>query len=104
MVARKLAPCHRIFCASPAYLKEFGTPKKLTDLSVHKVIVENNVTWRLQGPEGVTSLKLTGEIKTNSSEIVHQALVSGCGVAFRSTWQIRDELLEKKLIPILPEY
>jgi DNA-binding transcriptional LysR family regulator len=104
MVARKLAPCHRIFCASPAYLKEFGTPKKLTDLSSHKVIVENNVTWRLQGPEGVTSLKLTGEIKTNSSEIVHQALVSGCGVAFRSTWQIRDELLEKKLIPILPEY
>ena len=104
MVAKKLAPCRRLFCATPEYLKEHGTPKTLADLSKHKIIIENNTNWRLQGPEGITSLKLSGEIKTNSSEIVHQALLAGCGIALRSTWQIRDELLSKKLVHILPQY
>jgi DNA-binding transcriptional LysR family regulator len=104
LVAKKLAPCRRLFCATPEYLKEYGAPKTLAELSKHKILVENNVAWRIQGPEGVTSLKLSGEIKTNSSEIVHQALVTGCGIALRATWQIRDELLSKKLVQILPQY
>ncbi|MGO8954835.1 MAG: LysR family transcriptional regulator [Rhodomicrobium sp.] len=104
LVAEKLAPCRRIFCASPAYLKEHGTPKTLVDLSSHKVLVENNAAWRLQGPDGIVSLKLASEIKTNSSEIVHQALVAGCGVGFRPTYQIRDEVLSRKLVPVLPQY
>jgi DNA-binding transcriptional LysR family regulator len=104
LVAKKLAPCRRMFCASPDYLSEHGTPKALADLPGHKILVENNATWRLQGPEGFVSLKLQSEIKTNSSEIVHQALMSGCGIGFRSTWQIREDLLSKKLVPILPQY
>jgi DNA-binding transcriptional LysR family regulator len=104
MVAKKLAPCRRLFCASPEYLKENGVPKTLADLAKHKILVENNVTWRLQGPEGVHALKLAGDIRTNSSEIVHQALIAGCGVAFRSTWQVREELLAKKVVQILPQY
>ncbi len=104
MVAKKLAPCRRTFCASPAYLKEHGTPKTLAELPAHKMLVENNAAWRLQGPEGLVSLKLSSEIKTNSGEIVHQALIAGCGIGFRPTWQVRDELLTNKLIPILPQY
>ncbi len=104
LVQKKLAPCRRTFCASPAYLKAHGTPNSLADLSAHKVLAENNAAWRLQGPEGLVSLKLPSEIKTNSSEIVHQALLSGCGLAFRSTWQIREDLLARRLIPLLPQY
>lgn len=104
MVAKRLAPCRRLFCATPEYLKEHGTPRTLADLSKHKIIVENNTTWRLQGPEGITSLRLSGEIKTNSSEIVHQALLASCGIALRATWQVRDELLSQKLVHILPQY
>jgi DNA-binding transcriptional LysR family regulator len=104
LVEKKLAPCRRTFCASPAYLKEHGTPKTLAELPSHKVLSENNAAWRLQGPEGFVSLKLPSEIKTNSSEIVHQAIISGMGLGFRPTWQIRDDLLARRLIPILPQY
>jgi DNA-binding transcriptional LysR family regulator len=104
MVAKKLASCRRVFCASPEYLKEHGTPKSLSDLSKHKVLVENNAVWRVQGAEGVLSLKLSGDIKTNSSEIVHQALLAGCGISLRSTWEVRDDLIAKRLVPVLPQY
>ncbi|HZV21760.1 MAG TPA: LysR family transcriptional regulator [Hyphomicrobiales bacterium] len=104
LVAKKLAPCHRLFCASAEYLKEYGTPKTLADLSKHKMLVENNLAWRMQGPEGAASLKATSEIKTNSIEIVQQAAVAGCGIALCSTWQAREEILGKRLIPILPQY
>jgi DNA-binding transcriptional LysR family regulator len=104
MVAKKLAPCRRVFCASPEYLKEHGTPKSLSDLSKHKVLVENNAVWRVQGPEGVLSLKLSGDIKTNSSEIVHQALLAACGISLRSTWEVRDDIIAKRLVPVLPQY
>ena len=104
MVAKKLAPCRRFFCASPAYLSEFGEPKTLAELSSHKLLAENNTTWRVQGPDGASSFRPTADIKTNSSEIVQQALIAGCGIGLRSSWQVRDELLSKKLVPILPEY
>lgn len=104
LVARKLAPCRKLFCASPAYLREAGEPKTLSDLASHKILCENNTAWRVHGPEGEVSLKLSGDIKTNSSEIVQQALVSGCGIALRATWQVQEELATKKLVPILPQY
>jgi DNA-binding transcriptional LysR family regulator len=104
LVAKKLAPCRRTFCASPAYLKEYGTPKTQSDLASHKVLVKNNQAWHLNGPDGIMTLKLSSEIKTNSGEIVHEAVLSGCGIGFLSIWEIRDDLRAKRLVPILPQY
>lgn len=104
LVARKLAPCRQFFCASPDYLKERGTPKTLADLSKHNVLAENNAALRIQGPDGVVSLKPQSEIKTNNADIVHGMLLAGCGIALCSTWQVRDDVLSKKLVHVLPQY
>jgi DNA-binding transcriptional LysR family regulator len=104
LVAKKLAPCRRFICASPAYLKEYGEPKSLADLSRHKIFIENHKVWKLTGPEGPVTLRPTADVKTNSSEIVHQAVVSGLGIALRSTWQTREELLSGDIVPILTQY
>jgi len=39
LVARKIAPCKRIFCASPGYLKKNGMPKVPMDLAIHPCLV-----------------------------------------------------------------
>ena len=46
----------RVACLS----KGGGEPKTLGDLSAHKILCENNTTWRVHGPEGGTSLKALG--------------------------------------------
>lgn len=104
LVARKLSPCRRLFCASPEYIEQHGEPRTLNELSSHRVIVENNTVWKLNGPDGPVSLKMVSSIKTNSSEVVQQAVLAGCGIALRSTWQIREELKLGKLVPLLPAY
>jgi DNA-binding transcriptional LysR family regulator len=104
LVARKLAPCRRLFCASPDYLKEHGEPKSLKELPEHKVLVESHNLWRLEGPEGQITLRPAGDIKTNSSEIILQGAAAGLGIALCSTWLARDELLAGRLVPILTAY
>jgi DNA-binding transcriptional LysR family regulator len=105
LVARKLAADNRVICASPKYLKERSTPKKLEDLDYHNCLSAGaQESWRLEGPGGQKSIKVKGNIRTNSSEFVREALLAGLGIGLRSTWDISDELKNGDLQIVLPEY
>ncbi|TCM80724.1 LysR family transcriptional regulator [Rhizobium sp. BK068] len=105
LVARRLAPVRRLLCASPDYLAANGTPETLEDLKQHRCLpAHNNDAWRLEGPEGPLSLRPEGMLVTNSSEVVREAVISGLGIALRSTWDISRELKDGRLVHILPAY
>lgn len=104
-VARKLATNTRILCASPAYLKANGEPKSFADLSDHQCLAAaNQEVWNLTGPDGSVTIKPEGSIKTNSSEVVREAVLAGLGIAIRSTWDVGPELANGKLKIVLPQY
>ncbi len=105
LVARKLAPCRRVICATPDYLERHGTPKSLTDLGKHNCLAlgYQNV-WRLSGPEGMATVKITSNLRSNSGDVLHEAQLSGLGIAMRSTWAVSDELKSGRLKIVLPEY
>ncbi len=106
LVARRLAPVHRVLCASPSYIERHGEPKSIDDL------VENHVRvaaaaqdpWRLMGPRGLEIVKTDAPLRTNSSEVVREAVLAGVGIALRSTWDVGPELREGKLQIVLPQY
>lgn len=105
LVARKLAPNHRVICAAPGYLEKRGEPKSLADLGKHNCLAPiAQEVWRLQGPEGPTSLRVQGNIRTNSTEVVREAVIAGLGIALRSTWDIGPELKSGRLQIVLPQY
>ena len=41
LVARRLAVCHSVLCASPSYLARAGVPKKPEDLERHRCVVHS---------------------------------------------------------------
>lgn len=106
LVARRLAPVHRVLCAAPSYIERHGEPKSIDDL------VENHVRvaaaaqdpWRLMGPRGLEIVKTDAPLRTNSSEVVREAVLAGVGIALRSTWDVGPELREGKLQIVLPQY
>lgn len=105
LVARKLAPNKRVICASPKYLAARGTPSKLADLESHNCLsAVAQDSWRVEGPEGITQLRVRGNIRTNSNELVREALLAGLGIGLRSTWDIAAELESGLLQVVLPEY
>ncbi len=104
LIARRLAPAHRVLCAAPAYLARAGTPQALADLQRHALLIHNGSEWRLEGPEGPESVRVASRLRTNSSEVVREAVLAGSGIALRSTWDIGPELKSAALVRVLPQY
>jgi DNA-binding transcriptional LysR family regulator len=105
LIARRLAPNRRVLCAAPAYLEQYGVPQSLEDLRQHRVLAATPLTvWRFDGPTGPITFKPQSSLQTNSSEVVREAVVSGLGIGFRSTWDIGNELKLGTLRRVLPEY
>lgn len=105
LVARRLAPNHRVICASPDYIARAGEPKTIDDLTHHNCLSAiPQESWRLSGPNGIIMHKQHGNIRTNSSEVVRMAVVTGLGIALRSTWDVGSELKSGTLKQVLPQY
>jgi DNA-binding transcriptional LysR family regulator len=105
LVARKIAPDNRYICAAPAYLEKHGVPASLSDLDLHNCLCAGaQEVWRLQGPEGQRQIRTNGNIRSNSGELIREALRGGMGLGLRSTWEIGPELKSGELKVVLPQY
>ena len=54
-IARRLAPIQIILCASPAYLKQHGTPEKPQDVKAHRTLqyaLMPRSSWTFISPDG----------------------------------------------------
>lgn len=104
LVAKRLAPNHRVLCAAPDYVAAHGIPASIEELSHHTLIAHNTDQWRLDGPSGPVGVRVNGPLRTNSSEVVREALLAGVGIALRSTWDVGPELKTGQLVRVLPDY
>ncbi len=105
LVARKLAPDNRVICAAPAYLEKQGMPKSIADLDAHVCLSAGaQDAWRLEGPEGQRQVRVKGNIRSNSAELLREALLSGLGLGLRGTWEVSREIAEGTLVPVMPQY
>lgn len=105
LIARRLAPNHRLICAAPSYIERRGEPKSLADLARHDCLFATHQdVWQLEGPEGYVAQRVTGPLQTNSSEVVREAALAGLGITLRSTWDVGEELKDGKLRVVLPDY
>jgi DNA-binding transcriptional LysR family regulator len=105
LIAQKLAPVRRVICAAPEYLEKNGEPTSLDDLNNHRVFATALQTpWLLDGPDGSLTFSAGSFIQTNSSEVVRELVISGGGIALRSTWDVSEELVSGRLKVILPQY
>jgi len=108
MVARKLLPIHFSLVASPAYLAARGAPASLRELTRHDCLTFSNRTgpaaWRLDGPEGVSEVRVTGRFSASTAGAVLQAAQAGLGIAFLPSTLSAAELEAGRLVEVLPAY
>lgn len=109
LFARRIAANARVLCAAPSYLARHGTPARLAELADHRCIVirerdQDVGRWKLQGPQGLETVRVSGPLATNNGELVHQWGIDGHGIILRSIWDVGPSLADGRLVRVLPDY
>ena len=99
----------RILCAAPAYLENRRTPTTVHELAQHACLLFTGRdqafgVWRLDGPNGLESIKVTGRVGSNQGDIVRGWALDGYVIIMLSDWDVADDLREGKLVRVLPQH
>lgn len=107
LVARKICDVERVVCASPAYLRRHGTPKKAADLLRHNCLCITYSPalrrWPFETREGVKHLEVSGNVGANTAESLLQLALLGVGVIRLSDAIVGAAIAEGKLVPLLQD-
>jgi len=107
VVARRLASCRSVLCASPAYLKRRGQPERPEDLKSHECITHAfgaRAEYRLRRAGRVTTLDVKGSLSGNETAVLRQAALAGAGIAMLPTYFVGDDLMRGALVRLLPDH
>lgn len=109
LIAKRLASCPIILCASPAYLAAHGTPQAPADLAGHNMLAYSNKNgpheWRYKTPLGkVEAIQLQGSFKCNSGDMLMQAACNDMGIATLPIFYVSAHIHTGALVPLLTEY
>ncbi len=109
LIARRLAPSHRVLCAAPDYLAARGRrPAAPEDLAADECLVYSyqaaGQEWRLRGPAGEKRVKIAGRLKVNNGDALLAAALAGLGVAFLPSFIAGDALRRGRLEQLLPDW
>jgi DNA-binding transcriptional LysR family regulator len=108
LIARKLAPLKNVLCASPEYLKQYGYPTQLEQLTEHNCLVftySNDVKeWTFVKDNLVKTVEVKGNYKVNNSEALREALMQGVGIGRLPTFVAGPDIKQGTLIPLFQDY
>lgn len=92
LVAREIAPVHHVVCASPAYFRRRGTPKRPDDLRHHRGLTYANVDERLcwqfrdPGTRKLFSVDVPAMVRVDNGDALREMAIAGAGVAILPTF------------------
>ena len=110
LIARRIGEMRLINAASPGYLAQFGTPRRLSDLArhrqVHWVGAFGQKAWGWEYEEGGVwkELPMQGSVTVNNAEAYVAAAVAGLGLIQTPSQSLEHELKAKQLVEVLPKY
>ncbi|MEI9922610.1 MAG: LysR family transcriptional regulator [Bradyrhizobium sp.] len=109
LIIRSLATWRHVLCCSPAYLEKHRAPQQLSELSDHNcmrhVLYPFGDDWHFDDPKGApASVRISGNLITNSGETLRLAAVQGNGIALIAGFLIGDDLQTGRLVRLLPDY
>lgn len=108
LVARKIAPCRRVICASPDYLARWGAPQHPNDLHHHNCLIyglqATGNQWKLTGPDGDHWVPVRSRLSANNGLMIRDIALRGLGIAVLPTFIAGADLRAGALCPILSEF
>jgi DNA-binding transcriptional LysR family regulator len=119
LIARRAGTSQRMLLASRDYVRSLPrglkAPIHPDDLSRHNCIVYTELSdknlWSFEaGPDadetlGVArSVRVEGRLRTNSSEVLRSAVISGMGIGNSPTWLFDEEMKHGTVVRLMPNW
>jgi DNA-binding transcriptional LysR family regulator len=105
LLARRLCAIDRVLCASPAYLRQHGRPRRPRDLAQHRCLVyslaQAPTRWTLTRKSRRVRLEIRGPLSANSSLGLAGAASAGAGIALLPEVTVREALVGGQLEAVL---
>ena len=109
LIARKIGQMQLVTCASPAYLRLHGTPKRPEELVKHNCLtyeyaaVKNQ--WPFRDKQG-NDLKIhvAGSVHANNGEMLASIAAEGVGIAHEPDFIVNPLLKSGRLVAILAKH
>jgi DNA-binding transcriptional LysR family regulator len=109
LIVRSLATWRHVLCCSRSYLEMHGGLQQLSDLTEHNCVRHAlypfGDEWHFVDRKKLpVNVRVSGNLITNSAEMLRRAVLDGIGVALMAGFMIHDDLEEGRLVRLLPEY
>jgi len=109
LVSVRLADNRRLCVATPAYLKRAGVPQHPSELSRHECLTLSSDAsqtrgWAFSIAGEMTHLRPRGRLDCSDGQVLHDWCLSGLGIAWRSTWEVEDEIANGRLTSVLESF
>ena len=109
LVSVRLADNRRLCVAAPAYLARAGTPASPAELGRHECLTLSSDAsqtrgWAFTVDGAVTHLRPSGRIDCSDGQVLHAWCLQGLGLAWRSTWEVEQELAQGTLVAVLEDF
>jgi DNA-binding transcriptional LysR family regulator len=114
LVSVRLADNRRLCVATPTYLKQHGTPEHPNDLMRFDCLTLSSDAsqtrgWAFlvqqKGPEPeIVHFKPAGPLDCSDGQVLHDWCLQGFGIAWRSTWEVEQEIADGRLVEVLSAF
>lgn len=109
LVGMQLRPVRFRVCASPAYLRKHGRPRKPADLAqcecLRFPLPGFRTQWTFRDRDGRTEVvAVRGWLVMSSALALHRAALDGLGPALLADWLIGPDIAAGRLVDLFPEF
>jgi DNA-binding transcriptional LysR family regulator len=107
LVARPLAVCRSVLCASPAYVAACGKPADAEALRERHCITHafgSGASYVFHDRAGERiEVPVSGPLFTNETAVLRRLVLAGAGIAMLPTYLVADDLRRGELVSLLPK-
>lgn len=108
--ARLLLRTRVVTCASPAYIKRFGMPRRPIDVEKHQCVLMRDpatgahFAWEFVAGKQIIPVNVAGQLMVNESGPLLAACIAGQGIAQLIEHYAREPLADGRLVQVLPQW
>lgn len=107
LIARQLAVCRSVVCATPAYLAKHGTPQRPEELAQHNCLSYayfGRSIWEFSRAGEPHAVAVSGNLSANESMVLLEAVLADIGISLQPRYSVSAHLRSGALVQLLPDY